>query len=78
MPADESLAYYWASIGFSAAGVILFLWLLRTPRPGKPGNGSRATRGSETAALLRGQLDRESKNHADPASISKSELKADG
>lgn len=34
MPLDESLAYYWASIGFSAAGVVLFLWLLKTPKAG--------------------------------------------
>lgn len=32
MPLDESLAYYWASIGFSAAGVVLFLWLLKPAR----------------------------------------------
>jgi hypothetical protein len=34
MPLDESLAYYWASIGFSAAGVVLFLWLLKPPKAG--------------------------------------------
>ena len=43
MPADESLAYYWASIGFSAAGVVLFLWLMRAPgrRDPEPGIGDR-------------------------------------
>ena len=34
MRLDESLAYYWASIGFSAAGVVLFLWLLKAPKAG--------------------------------------------
>ncbi len=58
MPADESLAYYWASIGFSAAGVVLFLWLLRAPglrAPGRsdpePGIGDRESdAGLETAS----------------------------
>ncbi|HEY6147040.1 MAG TPA: hypothetical protein VIZ69_05055 [Thermoanaerobaculia bacterium] len=32
MPFDQSVAYYWTSLGLSAAAVILFLWLVRTPR----------------------------------------------
>ncbi|HYK41855.1 MAG TPA: hypothetical protein VE007_05645 [Thermoanaerobaculia bacterium] len=33
MPIDESVAYYWTSLGLSAAGFLLFLWLVRAPRP---------------------------------------------
>jgi hypothetical protein len=32
VPFDESVAYYWTSLGLSAAAVFLFLWLLRVPR----------------------------------------------
>jgi hypothetical protein len=32
VPLDESLAYYWTSLGLSAAGILVFLWLLLPPR----------------------------------------------
>ncbi|MEP6801729.1 MAG: hypothetical protein ABJC07_07320 [Acidobacteriota bacterium] len=53
MPADESLAYYWASIGFSAAGVVLFLWLMRAPGRPDPEKGiadRESKAGPETAS----------------------------
>ncbi|HEY7575628.1 MAG TPA: hypothetical protein VIB08_10725 [Thermoanaerobaculia bacterium] len=32
MPADASVAFFYASLGLSAAAVVLFLWLIREPR----------------------------------------------
>ncbi|MEP7132396.1 MAG: hypothetical protein ABI914_04480 [Acidobacteriota bacterium] len=47
MPADESLFWYWASIGFSAAGVALFLWLLKAPkRKDEPAGSAIGGRGT--------------------------------
>jgi len=33
---DLALVFYWASLGISAALVVLFLWLMRDRRDGKP------------------------------------------
>jgi hypothetical protein len=35
VPLDESILYYWTSLGLSAAGIVLFLWLVATPRKKK-------------------------------------------
>jgi len=32
VPLDESLVYYWTSLGMSAVAVAVFLWLLAPPR----------------------------------------------
>ena len=32
VPADASVAFFYASLGLSAAAVVLFLWLIREPR----------------------------------------------
>jgi hypothetical protein len=40
MPVDESLAYYWTSLGLSAAGVVVFLWLLLPARKRKSETGA--------------------------------------
>jgi hypothetical protein len=32
VPLDQSIAYYWTSLGLSAAAVFLFLWLVRARR----------------------------------------------
>jgi hypothetical protein len=32
VPLDASIAYYWTSLGLSAAAVFLFLWLVRARR----------------------------------------------
>ncbi|MEO8432716.1 MAG: hypothetical protein ABI592_14495 [Acidobacteriota bacterium] len=37
MPLDESIVYYWTSLGLSAAAVLVFLWLLREPAARKAG-----------------------------------------
>jgi hypothetical protein len=36
VPLDQSVAYYWTSLGLSAAAVFLFLWLLKKPREEDP------------------------------------------
>jgi hypothetical protein len=41
VPADASVAFYYASLGLSAAAVVLFLWLMREPP--KPEDGRRKT-----------------------------------
>ena len=43
MRIDESVAYYWTSLALSAAGVIVFLWLLAPPRPKKDATGKSAS-----------------------------------
>jgi hypothetical protein len=35
VPLDESLAYYWTSLGMAAVGVVVFLWLLLPPKKKK-------------------------------------------
>jgi len=35
VPADGSVAFYWTSLGLSAAAVVLFLWLMRE-KNGRP------------------------------------------
>ncbi len=50
MPLDESIAYYWTSLGLSAAAVFVFLWLLREPAARK--TGERRVEGSGPAAPL--------------------------
>jgi hypothetical protein len=32
LPIDADVALYWTSLGLSAAGVVLFLWLMRERR----------------------------------------------
>jgi hypothetical protein len=39
---DLTLVLYWASLGISAALVVLFLWLMREGR--ETGNGKRKTK----------------------------------
>jgi len=41
VPLDQSVAYYWTSLGLSAAAVFLFLWLLKKPRDEKAKDGEK-------------------------------------
>jgi hypothetical protein len=44
VPLDESLAFYWASLALSAAGVVLFLWLVRIPGTDRGAAGASGTK----------------------------------
>jgi hypothetical protein len=38
---DFSVALFYASLGLSAAAVVVFVWLMREP-PERPGNGRKS------------------------------------
>ena len=50
MPADLSLTLYYTSLGLSAVGVVLFLWLMREPADREPEPGSQTTESSALTA----------------------------